>query len=389
MTDPSPPEHDSGTDRPAEPTTSEPTTVDPVPESPTATASPEVTTPAAVEPITVTSVDEPDGAEPVVLKAEPVPMRPVGRYQQAFWFVLLLATAVALGGASITAGAFTADGQPDTVVREYFAALENGDAAAALGYGTVPKGRLALVSPAALAAQNATGQIVGLSVGRIGRIGHNRAEVHVGYTVDLRSGPVAESDVVDVVRHGHGWRLAHSALDELITPGAAGNLARLDGAAVPNGQYLMFPGAVPVTYVTPNLRLADLSSTVSFGDGGDLTVDAAVTAAGRQAITPLLRAALASCLAGTAKAEGQCPLPKAPVSVPGSLRGSLTGTSTDLTFRVDRTGGTITVSGTFPVTAKYQTLDPNNIESTKTTKFTPVFATCYAAGPGTVWWRTS
>jgi hypothetical protein len=146
---------------------------------------------------------------------------------------------------------------------------------------------------------------------------------------------------------------------------------------------------VPVTYLTPNLRLADLSSTVSFGDGGDLTVDAAVTATGRQAITPLLRAALASCLAGTAKAEGMCPLPKAPVSVPGSLRGSLAKGATDLTFRVDRTGGTITVSGTFPVTGKYQTLDPNNIESTKTTKSTPVFATCYAASPGTVWWRMS
>ncbi|HEX5403217.1 MAG TPA: hypothetical protein VFX16_13030 [Pseudonocardiaceae bacterium] len=300
------------------------------------------------------------------------------QYQHAFWFALLLAVALTLGGTAVALGAYTADGQPATVVREYFAALSRGDAAAALGYGTVPAGPTGLLAASTLAAQNSLGPMRDMVVHGVRQHG-DTAQVFVTYTVGLRSGPVEVSDTVPVRRHGHGWRLVGSAVGERISPGAGSALAAMAGSAVPTGEFPMFPGAVPVTYNSPDLTLAPDSSVVRFADGGQLSVDAEVTLIGRAAITPAVRGALTACLAGTAANEERCPVPDAVAGVPGSLRGGLTGQPA-LSFQVAGSAGVITVRGSVPVAGTYQELDENNIARTRTVTSTRLSAWWVSAG---------
>jgi hypothetical protein len=312
---------------------------------------------------------------------------PTGPYQHVFWFAVLFATALALGGTAVAVGAYTADGQPATVVRAYFAALRRGDAAGALGYGTVPSGPSGLLAPAVLAAQNSIGPIQDVVVRGVRQAG-DRAQVFVTYTVDLRSGLTTVTDVVPVERHGHGWRLVRSAVRVSIRPGGGSALASVAGSAVPAGEFPMFPGAVPVRYDSPNLELAAPSRLVRFADGGSLPVDAMVSPAGRAAIEPAVRSALTACLAGKSAAQVLCPVPDAAAGVPGTLRGRLTG-APSLSFQVDSTAGVITVHGSAPVVGTYQQLDDNDIASTETVLSTSLSADVVATAPGAVRWGAS
>ena len=235
----------------------------------------------------------------------PVP----GRYQHMFWFALLLATAVMLAGASIAVGAYQGAGDPATVVRSYFAAVAAGDAAGALGYGDLPAGRRDLLTADVLAAQNAVAPISDLIVLRVQHSGANLATVDIGYTLDFASGPTIVVDTVALSRHGHDWRLASSAVAERVSPGNGSTLATFAGATVPTGDYAMFPGAVPITYHTPNLEADSSSRAVRFAGTGSMQVDAQVTAAGRKAIAPAVNAALAACLAGKGAPQALCPVP--------------------------------------------------------------------------------
>ncbi|HEX3648203.1 MAG TPA: hypothetical protein VHV49_07235 [Pseudonocardiaceae bacterium] len=308
-----------------------------------------------------------------------------GPYQQAFWFALLLATALLLASGSIAVGAYTADAQPETVVLAYFAALHRGDAAAALGYGPRPPGSTALLTPAILAAQNATGPIQDVAVRHVRRTG-DRATVDVTYAV----GSVPVADTVPVRRAGRGWRLAHSAVPQDVSAGDGSDLARLAGFAIPNGNYPMFPGAVPVTYRTPNLAPAPGSRVVSFDDGGLVAVDATVSPAGRAAVASAVTAALRSCLAGRSATQHLCPAPHPGVAVPGSLRGRLTGSvARALRYQVRGTDGEIRATGTIPVAASYQRLAVDDVVSTRTTGTIAVTADSYGTQPGTIWWGTA
>ncbi len=309
-----------------------------------------------------------------------------GPYHRTPWFALAMAVLVVLGGASVATGATVSAGLPDTVVRSYFAALARGDAAAALGYGTVPAGRHGLLTAAVLAAQNSAGPIQDVVVGHVVRAG-DTAEVDVTYTVALRTGPVRVADSVNVIRRGHGWRLVRSAAPVSLSAGNGSRLASIAGAALPSGDVLMFPGAVPVAFDTPNLVLAAGSRVLRFSDSGYLDVEAAVSPAGRRAIAPALTAALRACLANRSAAEELCPLPDATAGVPGSLRGRLRG-SPSLTLRVQSPDGRIDIQADVPVTATYQQLDDDNIASGKTVDSAPVSAFCYATRPATVSWVT-
>lgn len=312
--------------------------------------------------------------------------RPRGPYQHAFWFALLLATAILLGGTAVTAGAYTADAQPQTVVLAYFAALQRGDAATALGYGARPEGSGALLTASVLAAQNAAGAIQNVTVDRVRRTG-DRAEVDVTYTVGYAVDPVVVDDTVPVVRAGHGWRLVTSAVPQQIAQGGGSDLARMVGFALPEGDFPMFPGAVPVTYVTPTLALAPGSRVVSFNEAGLLLVDAAVSRTGRATLTAAVVTTLRSCLSGRSATQYLCPTPNSAVAVPGSLRGRLTGSIDEaLVFRLPGVDGEISVSGNVSVAASYQRLDVNDIVSKDTTEVVPVDAHAYATKPEAVWW---
>lgn len=306
----------------------------------------------------------------------------------AFWFSLLLAVAVTLAGVSFAIGAYTAVTRPDAVVLDYFAALGRGDAAGALGYGPAPHGPKGLLTSAVLADQNAAGPIENVGVLRVRQRGAT-ARVDVTYTVALRSGPLVVADTVPVVRQGRGWRLVWTAVTERVRPGNGSELAAFAGAAVPEGEVPMFPGAVPVTYDTPLLTAAPDHRVVRFADdGGALPVDAMVSPAGRATLGDTVAASLAACLAGRSRTEELCPTPNGDAGVPGSLRGTLDGPAS-LTFAVPSAGGRIEISGTVPVRGTFQRLDDDNIAASQVVRATPVSGFSYATRPGSVWWAGS
>jgi hypothetical protein len=318
------------------------------------------------------------------------PARPPGQYQQAFWFGLLLATAVTLGSVSFVIGAYGSAAQPETVVRDYFAALQRGDAAGALGYGAVPDGPHGLLTPEVLAAQNRIGSITAVTVRAVRRSG-DTASVDVDYTVGFATGPEVVADTVPVVRAGHGWRLARSAEPEDIEPADGAKLADIAGSAVPSGRFALFPGALPVIYTTPNLELDHTSNVVSFDDDRQLEVSAQVSALGRRTVGAAVDAALRTCLAGRATVEVSCPLPDADADVPGTLLGRQTGplagtTSAQLFLTVESPDGRIDIAASVPVEATYTALDDNNMPVHSTTTSVGLRAHCYATDPGAIVW---
>jgi hypothetical protein len=318
--------------------------------------------------------------------AEPPPTPPASRFQGLFWFGLMLAVVAVLAGTSIAIGAYQAAGDPATVVRAYFAALSNGDAATALGYGTVPPGRHDLLTSDVLAAQNAAAQIENLTVLAVRQRG-DRADVVIGYVMIFGSGRTTVQDTVPVVRHGHDWRLVASAVPVAVDPGDGSTLATFAGSVVPHGNYPMFPGAVPVTYRTPNLELDSASRAVRFGGDGTLQVNAQVSAAGRRLITPAVRAALAACLAGRGRPQALCPVPDPEQGVPGSLRGTMPRQGADSPqLVVDSADGKIDITEEASVTGTYQQLDENNIASAATARKVGLHAHCFATVPGTIIW---
>ena len=319
---------------------------------------------------------------------QPGPMRPPGRYQGIFWFALLVSVAGVLGGTSIVIGAYQAAADPATVVRAYFSALQDGDAPGALGFGTVPDGHHELLTSDVLAAQNATAPMENVVVLAVHRNG-NRAVVDVAYTLGLTSGRTTVRDAVPVSRHGNDWRLDRSAIPVTITPGDGSTLATFAGAAVPNGDYAMFPGAVPVTYSTPNLAADPVSQVMRFIDPGSLEVNAVVSPAGRKLITPALRAALVDCLGGKGNPQALCPVPGRELAVPGSLRGNVTGKTAGLVLLVNSTTGKIDISGETDVHGTYQKLDDNDIATSTSTSTVDVHAHCFATVPGTIIWDVS
>lgn len=313
-------------------------------------------------------------------------MRPPGRYQGVFWFTLLLATVATLAGASIAVGAYQGAGDPGTVVQAYFAALNSGDAAGALGYGDVPPAQRDLLTSAMLAAQNAVAPIENLTVAGVRRNGDS-ATVDISYTLAFASGKTTVLDAVPVFRQGHYWRLARSAVPLTVDAGDGSTLASFAGSEIPTGDYAMFPGAVPVTYDTPNLELDSASRIVRFSGSGSLQVNAQVSAVGRKLITPVVRAALAACLAGKEEQQPLCPLPDPDQAVPGSLRGIASGkTSGPIQFLVESASGRIDITEEAAVKATYQQLDENNLASPATVESVSVHAHCFATVPGTIIW---
>lgn len=302
--------------------------------------------------------------------------------RRSLWFAMLLATALTLAGASFAVGAYQADAAPETVVLRYFQALQDGDAAVALGLGDVPSGAHDLLTPGVLAAQNRTAPITDVVLRDVQRDGDD-AIVDVSYTVGLRS----MRDSVAVRRVGHGWRLSRSALAVTFTSNGGSAFATFAGARVPDGDYLMFPGAVPITYDSPDLELDPQFAVLRFIDPGGIDVRAEVTDAGKWTIVRALRAALVRCLAGTFPDEPLCPVPDVESGVPGSLRGTVVKVdAATLDWTVNSTDGEIDITGSVSIKGTYQELDRNNIASARSTDGTTLRAHCYPSSPGTIEW---
>jgi hypothetical protein len=177
---------------------------------------------------------------------------------------------------------------------------------------------------------------------------------------------------------------------EHVDPGNGSTLATFAGSVVPTGDYAMFPGAVPITYHTPNLEADSSSRVVRFAGTGSMQVNAQVSAAGRKAIAPVVQAALAACLAGRGRPQALCPVPDPELAVPGSLRGRTTGKAgAGLQLIVASSDGEIDISEEATVSATYQTLDQNNLASPLTVKSVGLRAHSFATAPGKIMWATS
>jgi hypothetical protein len=215
------------------------------------------------------------------------------------------------------------------------------------------------------------------------------ANVSVSYTLAFPGSPQSVRDRVEVLRQGHSWHLAATAVRTHFDLIQALDTARVAGAGLPDGDVLMFPGAAPVTLASSYLQLDPASTEVRFLGGGAAELTVEVSATGRSHVLAALQTALHSCLAGSPTASPLCPLPSDRY-VPGSLRGSVPASTVErLTLTVtDDPAGVIAVDGgSVRVTGRYQVLDFNNRRVAKKGSVSlPIAATVPARSPAVVHW---
>lgn len=315
-----------------------------------------------------------------------MPARPFRYRRGLFWAAALVAVALAVTGGVLAWTGWRNSAGVEGAIHGYFSALQDGDASRALAFGTVPDGPRTLLTGEVLTAQQRIAPIRNVTVLSVTRDG-SRAIASVRYTLDYPGAPQVTVDTVGLHRSGSDWRLDEVAVPGTLTLAGAGQRAEIVGAAVPKGQVLMFPGAVPITFDTPYLALDPQSSRVGFTARPGAEVGVAVSVAGRTALVKLVTGELKDCLAKPAAAS-TCPLPT-PMTVPGSLKGSLTG-DVDKALRAtvtDDPRGMIAVSGTVAFTGSYRTLDFSNQPVARSGKDTlPLTARAYAVKPLVVAW---
>lgn len=278
------------------------------------------------------------------------------RHRLGYWSAVVVALAAVAAGVVIAVNGYSASG-PDAAVSGYFAALQRADAPAALGYGTLPAGPRTLLTSAVLREQRKIAPIGDVRVRTIARQG-GTATVAVSYTVGFAGQPQVVTDRVQVHRDGHDWRLGRTAADVGVSLHQAADRAAILGAQLPHGAVAMFPGALPVAFDTPDLRLDPAASVVTLSGRSALAPQVELTGAGRNAVAAAVRSALRTCL--SAAAGPRCPVPSDRY-VPGSIRGTLSSLG-HLTLSVDDDRqGVVDVSGSARVgSASYRALDFDN-----------------------------
>jgi hypothetical protein len=247
------------------------------------------------------------------------------------------------------------------VVAAYFAALQRGDAANALGLGTVPVGPHELLTPAVLAAQQALAPISDVHVGAETLRGA-RGTVHVTYVVGFRGEPQPQADDVPVVRRGGAWWLARSAVITSFEMTSAEDRADILGRSVPLDQpVLVFPGAVPLHFDSPYLAPQAVQDYVTFATGTALSLLVQLSDAGRRAVVTAVDRALRDCLTSS-RPDPACPLPDGGF-VPGTIHGSPPpSVDKDLVVSVaSGPEGLLDISGSVPVRGTYERLTYANV----------------------------
>ncbi len=313
---------------------------------------------------------------------------PRRRHRALFWTAVTLASVALLIGAAVAYVGYRETAGPVGAVRGYFAALADGNAARALGFGALPDGPHALLTSQVLREQQKLAPIREVSVIATERHG-DRATVTVQYRLNFPAGPQQAIDTVDVVKRGHSWRLARTTVATRLGLSAAEHRATILGGVVPDGPVLLFPGALPIRLDTPYLELDPATSAVRLSDRGDTAVNVLVSAAGRTAVTAALHSALTACLAGGPSADPRCPLPSDRY-VPGSLHARVDPAALrNLTLGVaDDPDGVIAIQGrSVPVTGRYQVLDFENLPVAKSgTLALSLSASTFAVAPIRIAW---
>jgi hypothetical protein len=276
-----------------------------------------------------------------------------------FWAGVVLGVLLLVGGTAVAVTQYRRTGGPDGVVRGYFAALARADAPRALAFGDVPDGPHTLLTSTVLRAQHDIAPLRDVHVGPVRRTGAT-ATVAVRYTLGYPGNPQTVRSNVRVHQRDGDWRLDAVAVATQLEIDRALQRVTIVGAGIPQGDTLLFPGPVPITFDTPYLQLAAGPDQVGFGTEGTVRVLVDVSPAGRQAAFRAARAALLACLHGIQ--DVRCPVPDARY-VPGSLRGRVVGPlrASDFTVTVEDTGpGVLTASGKVLVQATYRRLGFTN-----------------------------
>jgi hypothetical protein len=264
---------------------------------------------------------------------------------------------LALACGALTIAQYRTDRSPQTVVRQYFAALAAGDAAAALGYADVPpKGDY--LTDVVLHQQLRLAPLAGLVV-QDSRLSGGRGTVSVRYRLQFAGGDEQVTDTVPVIRHGSSWRLSQVAVATTVSVTSTGaDRLTLAGGRLPSGPVLLFPGALPLGTDYPAVQVAGRPS-VRLGAAEQQTsqVGVSLTPAAKSSLQRGVEQALAECLTG--KAAPDCPVAGDSRPVPGSLRGTALPMATPLQISLGM-HGEIQLTGTVTVRGSWQDWDFNN-----------------------------
>lgn len=324
---------------------------------------------------------------------------PRERHRGLFWLATVIATFALVGGGYTAISAYLSTPQPADVALAYFSALSRGDAARALSYGSVPAGNRAFLTAQTLTDQLELGRIDDVAVMSVVRDGAKASTVNLSYR--LRA-PDDESrvitDAIPMVQVGRHWRLTQSAVSTRVALAQAQRRVSFAGTAVPAGAVLLFPGALPIKFDTPNLELGQANSSVQFSTSDNTGLVVEASSAGVTAARTLAVAGLRACLAATST-DPFCPVPGSGSgsgsgsirAVPGSLRGTVAADVADslaVTVSPDA-NGVLVVAGTIAVNGQYLALNYANIatEATDTSISVALSAQCYASAPTALTWK--
>ena len=300
--------------------------------------------------------------------------------------VAVLAVLAIMGGGVLAVHGWL-DGRtgPGAVVRRYVAALQRGDAAAALSYGTVPTGSRALVTDAALRAEQRAAPIRSLDILST-RMTSDRAAVEIGYVLDFPDGPSTIAADVALHRSGRGWLLDAAAVPTRLTFDAARQRAMIGGVRIPTGRALVFPGALPVRFDSDYLSGTVGNGSVTFGAPATTAVQVSLTAAGRRATRARLLTALNRCLG---RGGSTCPQPDERY-LPGSLRGSALGPLRHVTISLTGSPtGVISVRASAAVRVRFRRLDfTDQLQSGRARVRLDLHADVVAREPLTIRWTS-
>ncbi|TAM89597.1 MAG: hypothetical protein EPN43_06785 [Jatrophihabitans sp.] len=310
------------------------------------------------------------------------------------WFriAILTASAAVVAGVLVAVVGYRAGSAPTTTVTEYYAALRRGDAPAALALGSLPAGPRGLLTSQVLAAQQRIAPMSAVRVVSVEEHG-SRASVRVSYQLAFPGAPHRVQDTLALDRHDGRWRLRQVAVATTLRVVQASERASVLGAPVPDGPVLLFPGAVPVTFDTPDLDLAPSVASIGLTGPASLELNVSVSPAGRKAVLAAAATQLDACL--RAGAEPRCPLPSDRY-VPGSVRATVVGQLADgLKLAVGAgSRGSITISGQVTVTGSWEGLTFDNAAQPGHGQLElPVAGTVYvpttASAPRVIWQETS
>jgi hypothetical protein len=312
------------------------------------------------------------------------------RHRLAFWTAVLVALAAIGGGGYLAGTRYVDNTAPETVVAGYYAALEAGDASAALSYGDIPDGERDLLTDSVLRAQLDIATISAFAVTDTSTSGAT-ATVNVSYRLGFADSAETVEDTVALVKRDRTWHLAAVAVPVWLRVAEATGRATLAGAAVPTATELIFPGAVPITFDNDALGLTPETRAVSFHGGGSGDRRVELSESGRAEIGAALDAAITACLDGTAADLTLCPTPDDIRAVPGTLRGTMDSPASEVAVLAleGSPDGIVHIGGQVSITGDYQQLDFNNqqVKKTGSTKVTLV-GICYVADPTTIIWQS-